>query len=1154
MKPSDPRVRRFLAPARSSLAGVVSAGVVGGALVIAQAWVVTGLIIAVLHDDPLTGWAIAVAAVLTLRGLNGAVSDICAARAASVVGTVLRHRLVRAALARPGGSTDEPASGEVAVLATRGVAAAEPYLTRYVPALVVAAVLPPLTVVALATQDLLSALIVVCTLPLVPVFGALVGLATRDRAEEQWRAMASLSGHFLDVVRGLPTLVAHRRAHAQSTRIAEVTDRYRRASLRTLRIAFASSAVLELVATLSVALVAVTVGVRLASGSLDLHTALVVLLLTPEAFWPLRRVGAEFHAAAEGATTFAAAHDLLDAAADPAVDQAAPTGAPLLLDHVTVTFPGRTTPAVHEISALIPARGVTALTGPSGCGKSTLLAAIAGLLPVTDGVVASGGRTVGGPAWQAQIAWLPQQPRFVTGSVADNLRLVRSDASDADLWAALREVALEVRVHELPSGLETPLGEDGTSLSAGERARLALARVVLADRPWVLLDEPTAHLDDLTEQVIADTIVALGRRSSVLVVAHRPRLVDLADHEIRLPAPQPSVALAAAPPAAVATPVVAPAPVQLEAPASGDERRAFAGATVLGALASASGVALTATAGWLIVQASSRPAVLTLLVAIVGVRTFGLARPVLRYVERLRGHDAALRLLARRRVEVYDALVPLVPAILGPRRGDLLSSIVDDVDSVVDRQLRVRMPLVQFVLVAGLTTTVAALFHPVSGLVVAALALLTGAAHLLARNGARRAERELVGLRAVLSREVVEAVQIADEILMWQRTVDVADRIAGTSARMGSVSSTAAGWLTSARVLVLVSSGAATAAIAAATAADTAAGRLSGPVMALLVLLPLALVDVALPCTDAGVLAARTASADARLRALEHTPPAVADIPGRAIPIGDVVTVRDVSSRWRLQGPMTAPVSFDLAPGDRVAVVGPSGSGKSTLAAVLMRFLDPVTGEARLGGALMTYVAPDVVRRQVGLVDDHPHVFATTLLENVRLARPTATDREVEAVLRRARLGPWLDTLPEGVHTWLGDGHAAVSGGERARIGIARSLLADQPVLVLDEPTAHLDQATASALAREVLTGDRSRSVLWITHGGPGLDLVDRTIALAPAVPPGAKSPMSSGATARVVPSRTATGWSHEDHDQSTHRRRRDGRFGRRTPRRSVGR
>lgn len=1118
MKPSDPRLRALLAPARAELAGVVVAGVAGGLVVLAQAWAVTGLLVAVLRGHELAGWALAVAGVLALRAVTGAAGDLFAARAASVVGTVLRHRLVQAYVDRAGPTSG---TGEEAVLATRGVAAVEPYVTRYVPALVVAAVLPPLAVAAIATQDLLSAGIVLATLPLVPVFGALVGLATRDRAEEQWRAMSSLSGHFLDVVRGLPTLVAHRRARAQSARIAEVTDRYRRASLRTLRIAFASSAVLEVVATLSVALVAVTVGVRLAAGGLGLHTALVVLLLAPEAYWPLRRVGAEFHAAAEGAATFTAAHDLLAAVPASGVDRAAPSGSPLVLDHVTVTWPGRTTPAVSDVSVLLPARGITALTGPSGCGKSTLLAAVAGLVPLEDGTISAGGHPVGGPGWESQVAWLPQQPQFVAGSIADNLRIAFPAATDDHLWTVLREVALEERIRSLPHGLATVVGEDGTTLSAGERARLALARIVLADRPWVLLDEPTAHLDDLTEQVIADTIVALSRRRGVVVVAHRPRLVDAADRVIDLAAP----AVTAAP---VRRPTVvraAPLPAGPEPSVPGRaERRGLLGATVLGALASASGVALTATAGWLIVQASTRPAVLTLLVAVVGVRAFGLARPVLRYVERLWSHDAALRLLARRRVEVYDALVPLVPGRLGRRRGDVLSSVVYDVDSVVDRQLRVRMPLVQLGLVGLLASLVAGLLLADAGAVVAGVTLAGGLAFLLARQGARAAERRLVGLRAALSDTVVEAVQVGSELRMWQRSHPAASRAAGTSAQIGEVTITATRWLAGARALVLVCCGAAVAAMAAVTAGPVADGSLSGPVMALLVLLPLALADVALPCADAGVLAARTAAADDRLRALETTPPAVADFPSRTAPHGDAVTLDEVTTRWDVRAPLIPRVTLALAPGARVAVVGPSGSGKSTLAAVLLRFLDPVSGDARLGGAPLEHLAPDDVRRQVGLVDDAPHVFATTVVENVRLARPGASDGEVEDAVRRAHLGAWLDGLPDGLGTWLGTGHGGLSGGERARLGVARSLLAEHPVLVLDEPTAHLDHPTAEALAHELLAGRRDRSVLWITHGAAGLDLVDHTVRLEPR----AEGPAGSGASARTSAGGPGRRWTHD--------------------------
>ena len=1107
MRPSDPRLRVQLAPARGPLSGVAAFGLVTGALVIGQAWAVAGLIVAVLDDGDVLAWGVLVAALLTARGLASGAGDVLAARAAAVVSTILRHRLTIASIER----RDQESSGERAVLVTRGVAATEPYLTRYLPALVLATVLPPLTLVAIASQDLLSAVIVLATLPLVPIFGALVGLATRDRAEEQWRAMAALSGHFVDVVRGLPTLVAHRRARAQSGRIAEITDRYRRATLRTLRVAFASSAVLELVATLSVALVAVTIGVRLASGSVELETALIVLLLAPEAYWPLRRVGAEFHAAAEGAATFEAADQVLRPQPQ-LVDRSAPPGAGLDLTDIRATYPGRATPALDLAHGSIAARGITAISGPSGCGKSTLLAAVAGLLPA-EGAITADGSPVGGPSWRQQVAWLPQQPQFIAGTIGDNLRLARPDAPDRELWRALRKVALELRIEALPNGLETPLGEDGATLSAGERARLALARVVLADRPWVLLDEPTAHLDDLTERIILDTVVELGQRSSVVVVAHKPALLSVADHHIRLDPPrgrESDVPIGRR--TAPSTAALAPD----DEPADQGSRlltgRGFAASTVIGALASASGVALTATAGWLIVQASTQPAVLTLLVAIVGVRTFGLARPVLRYVERLRSHDAALRLLARRRVEVYDALVPLVPARLGRRRGDLLSAVVDDVDAVVDRELRVRMPVRQAALVGLLAVILAGALLPLAGVILLTFLVAAGVgSHQLAKHGAFRAQASLIRHRSQLSAAVVESIQVADELRMWQ----------AEDARPTGSRRSVPGWVTSRAPRpdgwgrlgpwCSTGAGAAMAGTAIVAGAAVAAGELSGPMMALLVLLPLALADVVAPVADAGALSVRTAAAEYRLHVLSRTAPAVRDTVAFGRPDGSDVEVRGARARWERGAPLTSAMNLRLAAGDRVAVVGPSGSGKSTLAALMLRFLDPVEGRVELGGQSVRNLPLDDVRRLIGLVDDHPHIFGTTLVENVRLACPSASDADVEAAIRRARLGGWLDALPEGLHTWLGDGHASVSGGERARIGIARSFLANQPVLVLDEPTAHLDHATAIELAHEVLTGERDRSVVWITHSEAGTDLVDRRIDLGEvAYPSDGSAPISS--------------------------------------------
>jgi len=522
---------------------------------------------------------------------------------------------------------------------------------------------------------------------------------------------------------------------------------------------------------------------------------------------------------------------------------------------------------------------------------------------------------------------------------------------------------------------------------------------------------------------------------------------------------------------------------------------------LLGALAAASGVALTATAGWLIAKAAEHPPVLTLMVAIVGVRTFGLARPALRYVERLLSHDAALRLLAERRAAVYDLLVPLVPGRLGrqggPQRGDVLASIVDDVDSLLDRHLRVRAPLLTCALVAALATGFAAWVLPAAG-VVTGVTLLVGAtsAYGVSRWGVGRAEERFVAGRAAVSGAVVRVLQGAADLVMWQ-----ADRSAVTDVTTAGNEATAAatrssGAIATARALAVAVSGVGVLLMAGVGGAALADGRVSGPMLALLLLLPLALTEVTVPLADAGAVRVRVAAADRRLAGLISLEPVVTD-PEHPVPAGPEpdVELHGVAAGW---GERLAVQGLDLhlAPGSRVAVVGPSGSGKSTLAALLLRFLDPVAGRVDLAGVSMPSLRLDEVRGRVGLVDDDPHVFASTVLENVRLARPGASAQQVEAALRAVRLGPWVDQLPAGLDTMLGDGYTLVSGGERARLGMARAVLADLPVLVLDEPTAHLDAATAESVAADLLDSSSGRSVVWITHGTAGLDRVDRVLTL----------------------------------------------------------
>ncbi|QYN25187.1 thiol reductant ABC exporter subunit CydD [Amycolatopsis sp. DSM 110486] len=434
----------------------------------------------------------------------------------------LRRRLL--------GSTAD--AGVVTTQVTKGVDATTAYLTGYLPALVASVLVPVAVVVRLVTTDLTSALIVVATLPLIPVFAALVGARAKARTERQWALLTRLGGHFLDAVRGLPTLKLFGRARAQAQHVRAMADAHADATLGTLRVAFLSSLVLELVATLSIALIAVPIGFRLLEGSLTAHTAMLVLVLAPEAYLPLRAAGAKFHAAAEGLTA------MREALATPLPARRGgtvtrPAGPPEIeFDGVSVRY-GEVT-ALSEVDLVIGRGDHVAIAGPSGSGKSTLLAVLLGFVTPTTGRVLVDGvdlRSLDHAAWLRDTAWLPQRPTLFSGTVAENIAL----GSGADVPAAARAAALDEVVAELPEGYATRIGELGAGLSAGQRQRVGLARALArTDTGLVLLDEPTARLDRRTEQAVLDGAAALLPGRTALFVAHHPALAAMATRSVPL--------------------------------------------------------------------------------------------------------------------------------------------------------------------------------------------------------------------------------------------------------------------------------------------------------------------------------------------------------------------------------------------------------------------------------------------------------------------------------------------------------------------------------------------------------------------------------------------------------------------------------------------
>ncbi|MFJ3216984.1 thiol reductant ABC exporter subunit CydD [Kitasatospora sp. NPDC086801] len=1121
MKPVDPRLLGYARTTRAFLAGSVLLGGAGAALVVAQASLIAEIVVRAFQRHATLGELTTPLLLLALtavgRGLVGWLTELTAHRSVARVKSTLRRRLLDHATALGPAYLAGRRTGELTTLATRGVDALDDYFARYLPQLALAVVVPVIVLLRIVGADFTSAAIIAGTLPLIPLFMVLIGMATQSRMDRQWSTLARLSHHFLDVVAGLPTLKVFNRARAQAATIARITADYRRATLRTLRIAFISSFALELLSTLSVALVAVTVGFRLVDGTLDLETGLLILILAPEVYFPIRQVGALYHSSVEGLTAADEIFQVLETPLPAAGTVPAPalTGAVVAASDLVVRHPGRTEPALDGATLTLRPGATTALTGPSGAGKSTLLAVLLGLVAPDAGAVritAADGRThdlaaLEPASWRRQIAWVPQHPHLFAGTVAENLRLYRPEATDEQLWTALRAA----HALDFVTRLDAPLGEDGAGFSAGQRQRLALARVLLADdRPLVLLDEPTAGLDGASEAAVVDAVRTLAEdpARTVLIVAHRPALLAVADQRVRLAGAAPAPAAAAAErPAHSGRPTPAPAVAEDEPEAAAATPR-LALFVLLGALALGCAVALMATSGYLISRASQMPPVLYLMMAVTSVRAFGIGRSVFRYAERLVSHDAVLRTLGTLRAAVYRRLAALAPAGLPAfRRGDLLSRLVADVDAIQDHHLRWRLPAA----VAGVVSLAAAVamgaFLPAAGVVLGLGLLLAGAVvPALAARWSAGAERRQAPERGRLATTVVDAFTGTAELTVAGALPGRLAAVRSADAALTRLAARSAATTALGTGLIALLTGLTVTAAAAVGVQGVHGGALAPVCLAVVVLTPLAVFEAVTGMPLAVQARQRSRAARARLdEVLEASVPVAEPAEPVALPEQPLpVAVRGLTVRHPGQAvDALTGVDLDLAAGRRIAVVGPSGSGKTTLAQALLRFLEPSAGAVTFAGGRPQAVdsralAGEDVRRVIGLCAQDAHVFDSSLRENLRLARPGATEDDLRAALAAARLLDWTLTLPDGLDTMVGEHGARLSGGQRQRLALARALLADFPVLVLDEPAEHLDLPTADALTADLLAATEGRTTVLITHRLAGLDdtTVDEVLVL----------------------------------------------------------
>ena len=534
--PLDPRLVRRARATLPFLAGLCVVGVATALLILAQAWLLSrgvSSVFAAHHLDGVAMWCGLLAAVFCGRACLAWLQESLAHQASASVKSQLRRDILQARLSRPTDATMP--SGTLISLMTTGLDALDGYYSKYLPQLVLAVIVPAVLATAIGLNDLTSLVIVVVTIPLIPVFMALIGWRTEAAVAKRFKVATRLANHFADLVAGLPTLQVFGRARAQLEGLRRTEAANRSETMRTLRISFLSSFILELLATLSVALVAVTVGFRVAAGGMDLRTSLLILILAPEVFLPVRQVGVLFHDAADGMAAAEVSFGLIESGRPTApksdVEIASPREVPVVISGLTHTYEGTDRAAPDGLSLRIEPGSVVALVGHSGGGKTTALSCLLGFIDPDSGSILVGDRELIGAdesvwqSWRRQLAYVPQVPAMMAGTVAENIRLGCSDAPEAMLRDALDRCGAAA----IP--LNKRIDDDAEGLSAGERRRVALARALVrveqAEAGLLVLDEPTAGLDADTEATVLEAVRASG--ASVLVVSHRRNIIAAAD-------------------------------------------------------------------------------------------------------------------------------------------------------------------------------------------------------------------------------------------------------------------------------------------------------------------------------------------------------------------------------------------------------------------------------------------------------------------------------------------------------------------------------------------------------------------------------------------------------------------------------------------------